>query len=797
MVVTDAWSEDSLGQRVCNNLIAAGQIEVAASQSGNTSSKTFRLPSDGAVPAHAELALLCLPADLTVQALIDLSRQGTKAAIVMAQDPGGSGPDTTFKLALRAAATEYGIRFLGPSSAGLQRPNSQLNASRFRLMPADGGIAMISQSASITAGTLAWAHERNIGFASVIALGESADLEVSDAIDEVAVCERSRMVLLVLSNISDGRRFLSSVRAMARFKPVIVLWTGQTLPEQSPTSRIDHDAVSRAAFARAGLVTVSHVGEWYDTVTGLVSVGRLRGERLIVMTNGIGSAQLLSAQLGAHHRLTPIEVAIEPPQGPYRPDLRANPIDLGVDAQAADYANTLAQINASRAADAVLVIVSPTNSDNGEEIAGAIAEAGRGSAQVIIVCWMGLELSAQARSALAASGIAVYDEPHGAGQAWRSMLRFRRSQAALNVLPQSVHTVNDARRSELVRTDDSESAAFLSAYGIVSASILGNQTHLNPAECQTVLAAFGVGACAPGQTQPGQAIPLQIRIDNDPGFGRVMEARVGSRRHTLLPALNAELATGAAAELHGELGLLGIDGISTDQIVDRLVKISDMLVALPEIIGGHIDGFVTLGQEPVACKAQLQVRIVDRESIHLALHPYPSHTESLITLKDGSTALIRPLQPHQDLPLLRELIEAVGEEDRFMRFVRVMHDPTIELARMLRTDYDREMMFVALGSRAGGTSLALGIVEAQIFPGHTRAEFSVLLRSDLKGTGLGRQLMEQMIAYTRQKGVQTLFGEVLKKNRPMRALATRLGFDTETDPDDDDMVRVSLGLNPQ
>jgi acetyltransferase len=152
------------------------------------------------------------------------------------------------------------------------------------------------------------------------------------------------------------------------------------------------------------------------------------------------------------------------------------------------------------------------------------------------------------------------------------------------------------------------------------------------------------------------------------------------------------------------------------------------------------------------------------------------------------------LRPTQDLPWLQSLIDAVSQDDRFMRFARVLHDPTLELARMLRVDYDREMVFIALCTQPDGSTQALGVVEAQILPDGRRAEFSILLRSDQKRTGLGRQLMHTIIEYARQQELRELFGEVLKGNRPMRGLANRLGFETRADFDDD-LVTVSLDLS--
>jgi acetyltransferase len=89
----------------------------------------------------------------------------------------------------------------------------------------------------------------------------------------------------------------------------------------------------------------------------------------------------------------------------------------------------------------------------------------------------------------------------------------------------------------------------------------------------------------------------------------------------------------------------------------------------------------------------------------------------------------------------------------------------------------------------------LGVVRAQADPDNESAEFAVLIRSDLKGQGLGSQLMEKIIRYCRQRGVRRIAGDVLVTNERMLQLAASQGFTAE--PAREGVVRVSLELNPQ
>jgi len=100
-----------------------------------------------------------------------------------------------------------------------------------------------------------------------------------------------------------------------------------------------------------------------------------------------------------------------------------------------------------------------------------------------------------------------------------------------------------------------------------------------------------------------------------------------------------------------------------------------------------------------------------------------------------------------------------------------------ELARLVQIDYAREMAFIAIAADEDGTPQTLGVVRAVTDPDNVEAEFGLIVRSKLKGSGLGLLLMQKMIAYLRGRGTQRLVATVLDNNERMLALARQLGFE--------------------
>jgi acetyltransferase len=71
-----------------------------------------------------------------------------------------------------------------------------------------------------------------------------------------------------------------------------------------------------------------------------------------------------------------------------------------------------------------------------------------------------------------------------------------------------------------------------------------------------------------------------------------------------------------------------------------------------------------------------------------------------------------------------------------------------------------------------------------------------MVRSDLKGAGLGWRLMEIMIEVAHWLGLKVIEGEVLRENSTMLAMCRQLGFTVKTDPGDPGVVVVSLPVAP-
>lgn len=229
-----------------------------------------------------------------------------------------------------------------------------------------------------------------------------------------------------------------------------------------------------------------------------------------------------------------------------------------------------------------------------------------------------------------------------------------------------------------------------------------------------------------------------------------------------------------------------------NSVSEALVRLSYLVSRHPEI--REIDINPLLVDEKGAIALDARVRIADQTRdprAAMAIRPYPSQWATDIEIPTIGRLSMRPVRP-EDEALYRDFFAAVTPQDYRLRFFGAASNQTHGfLARLTQIDYAREMAFVAIGQPTGAL---LGVARLIADPDYTRAEFAVLIRSALKGKGLGWSLMQHLIAYAKAEGLKTIHGSVLADNSTMLKMCADLGFTVTRDPDDLGLRRATLDL---
>ncbi len=166
--------------------------------------------------------------------------------------------------------------------------------------------------------------------------------------------------------------------------------------------------------------------------------------------------------------------------------------------------------------------------------------------------------------------------------------------------------------------------------------------------------------------------------------------------------------------------------------------------------------------------------------------------ERHIALLDGEKVLIRQLVP-EDAALYPDFLAEVTGEDLRLRFFAPMREVSPELIdKLIHYDSAHAMAFIAIAEASGKM---LGVVRLHDDATDTTGEFAILVRSRLKGHGLGWLLMKHMIAYAKERGLKAVRGEVLAENTSMLLMCGELGFHAQNDPDEHGVKQVELLLD--
>jgi acetyltransferase len=297
-----------------------------------------------------------------------------------------------------------------------------------------------------------------------------------------------------------------------------------------------------------------------------------------------------------------------------------------------------------------------------------------------------------------------------------------------------------------------------------------------------------------------------IGVTSDPVFGPVITFGAGgtmvevmSDRAVSLPPLNRFLVRELIRETR-VAKMLGsfrnMTPANIDALEDVLLRVSEMACELPLLREMDINPLILDENGALAADARVVVEYRQPSAeryAHMAIHPYPTHLVSQWQLADGTDITIRPIRP-EDAELVQSFVRGLSDESKYFRFMNSMQELTeTMLVRFTQIDYSREMALIAV-TDGRGKEIEVGVARFAINPDGDSCEFALVVADDFHGKGLGQKLMVALMEAAREKGLNSIEGEVLSNNHNMIKLMTRMGFASKTSEDDQSIIKVSKDL---
>src|SRR5512143_4134613 len=272
-VVGASTSPEKLGHGIARNLLGsgyAGAIHFVSQRSGELFGHALYTDLTQ-VPDPVDLAVLAVPSGAAPDALRACGRRGIHAAIIMSAGFREAGPaGAALEQECAEVARANAIRLLGPNCIGTIDTHLPLDTSFLQPpMPVQGHIGFISHSGAFCAAIIDWSRREGFGFSQLISLGNQVDVNETDALSALAEDEHTRVIVMYMESVSNGRRFVDIAREVTQRKPVIALKVGRF--ESGQKAAASHtgalaasDTAFDAAFEKAGILRADSAEQMFD-----------------------------------------------------------------------------------------------------------------------------------------------------------------------------------------------------------------------------------------------------------------------------------------------------------------------------------------------------------------------------------------------------------------------------------------------------------------------------------------------------------------------------------------------------
>ncbi len=259
------------------------------------------------ISGEVDLAIIVVPARIVPHIIEDAGVKGVKGVIIISAGFSEIG-NKELEEEVKARAKKYGIRILGPNCIGVLSPWSGIDtiflpfykelSSGKKVVnlprPKPGYVALLSQSGAVGTAAIDYMSGEGIGLSAFVSYGNKADIDEPELLDYFLKDPKTRVILMYVESIDDGRRFLDIASKVTLRKPIIALKAGRTKAGSkaaaSHTAAVTGvDEVYSAAFRKAGIVRANDIEELFDFAKVLVMQPPSRGNRVGIITDGGGA----------------------------------------------------------------------------------------------------------------------------------------------------------------------------------------------------------------------------------------------------------------------------------------------------------------------------------------------------------------------------------------------------------------------------------------------------------------------------------------------------------------------------
>ena len=445
--------------------------------------KSYKTISD--VPGEVELAVIAIPSQFVLEEVEECGQKGVKALIIISagfKETGHEGAELEKKLV--QTARKYGMRIQGPNCLGAVNTHMPYDLSFASTLPKKGNIGFITQSGALGTAILDWIIAEEIGFGSIISLGNKADLDEVDFIEAMAEDPDIKVILLYLESIERGRRFLEVAERVVQRKPVMVVKGGTSSAGAKAAGSHTGALVGsflayQKAFDKAGIILTESMEDLFNFAVAFTEQPLPKDEGVAIVTNaggpGILSTDLIE-KLGLKMTKLSDETRAELKKSLPAAAATGNPIDILGDALPDRYSVAVETTLKDPGVHSVVVLLTPQAMTDSLATAKNVVESSRKHPEKpVIAVFMGGGWVTEAAEYLKDNGVPCFNFPEKGIKTLGALYQYVRH---LNLPPLSSPEFKDIDREKarkifaVVKKDGRkvlfphEAIAVVKAYGV-------------------------------------------------------------------------------------------------------------------------------------------------------------------------------------------------------------------------------------------------------------------------------------------------------------------------------------------
>jgi acetyl coenzyme A synthetase (ADP forming)-like protein len=411
--------------------------------------KCFKSLKD--VPTDVETIVISIPAEAVIDAMEEAVDKRAKAAIIITA---GFSETGNFKLEekLKKIGSKNNIRIIGPNCLGVYDPYTgmdtiflpevkQLSTGEEVVAtprPMPGNIALITQSGAFGIAALDYMAGHNMGISRFVSYGNRCDVGELELLQYLADDEKTKVILLHLESVVEGRRFVNVAKNVTMKKPIIALKAGKTMSgaraaASHTASLTGVDKIYDAAFEQTGIVRAETIEEFFDMAKALLYQPPAEGNRVAILTDG-GGAGVIATDICEESGLI-VEVPSKETSKKFE-ELKAkgelppfttlvNPIDLTGSATSKMYEEALKILLEDVNIDVVVLIVLHHVPAVFDDVIDSIAQISKKYSKPVVACDIGgTEMAEMFRDRFEKLGIPAYTTPERAARAAYSLVKY-------------------------------------------------------------------------------------------------------------------------------------------------------------------------------------------------------------------------------------------------------------------------------------------------------------------------------------------------------------------------------------